>query len=201
MARYLRSGPFLGQTRNYNSDLPSELNELDQVTAEIQIVGPEVVVCVHTEDGVEELVREGQGVGFGVDGKYFVFKPSLADSLPVFAGRDPQVGCPDLQIKLLRQNIELMALPQPMSKTRIPGLRSTTWVSDSVSQRTFGPIAFSIIQSGSYFADRGKSGHANTIQNHKQVTVLVMPLMGRTLWRKISVRSSGVAASNSRTMS
>ena len=38
-------------------------------------------------------------------------------------------------------------------------------------------------------------------QNHKQVTVLVMPLMGRTLWRKISVRSSGVAASNSRTMS
>ena len=50
-----------------------------------------------------------------------------------------------------------MALPHPMSRTRMPGSSVITPVNASVSQMTFGPIEFWTIQSMSYFWERGYS--------------------------------------------
>lgn len=56
-------------------------------------------------------------------------------------------------------------MPQPRSRTRIPGLRSITWLKDSVSHRTFGPIMCLIVQSTSYFADRGNAAGLKALVN------------------------------------
>src|SRR4030042_3573572 len=50
---------------------------------------------------------------------------------------------------------ELKALPQPMSRRRMPGLSSIFSERNSVSQRTLGPIHPFKTHSGSYLADRG----------------------------------------------
>ena len=163
--RRIRGGQLLDQTRDNNPHLPFRFNEPSKVAAKIQVVGSKVLVCVHAHDGIEELVREGQTMGFCVDGKYPVLKAGFADSLPVLAGRDPQIGAHTCRSNSWARNMELMAVPQPRSGTRIPGFRAITWLRDSVSHRTLGPIMFLMFQSVSYCADRGNSVSLNACAN------------------------------------
>ena len=79
--RRIRGEHFLDETWDNNPNLPFPFDEPGEVTAKIQVIGSEVVVCVHAHDGIEELVRERQAMGFRVDGKYLVLKAGFADQL------------------------------------------------------------------------------------------------------------------------
>ena len=91
---------FLDQTRHDYPDLAFGFDELNKMIAEIEVVGSEVVVCVHAHDGIEELRREGQAAGFRVDWEYPILQTRVADSLRVVAGRDPEIGRPYLEVEL-----------------------------------------------------------------------------------------------------
>ena len=116
--RRIRGRPLPDQTWDNNPHLPFLSNEPSKVAAKIQVICSEVVVCVHAHDGIEELVRERQAMGFCVDGKYLVFKTRFADSLPVITGRDPQLGRPYLQVELAWNNTATTAAGLATSEFR-----------------------------------------------------------------------------------
>jgi len=55
----------------------------------------------------------------------------------------------------LAKKIDVIALPQPRSRIFISGSMGMIPVSDSSSQRAFGPIWLLVIQAGSYVLERG----------------------------------------------
>jgi len=136
------------QAGHDNADLTTGLHQ-PGVAAQVEVVGAEVVVGVETDQCVEEAIGEGEGVRLCVDREDTLPQPRRADALPVVAAPIHRSVAQTCSPNSLAKKMELMARPQPMSSTRMPGWRSITWLSASASQTAFGPIKFSSIQTGS----------------------------------------------------
>ena len=95
---------YLGaQPRHDDADLRARLDVLEQVPAQVEVAGAEVVVGVQAYHRVEEVAGEGQGVGLDTQRKNLLLQPGGAHAGAVLLGADPQVGGPHLRAELAGQ--------------------------------------------------------------------------------------------------
>ena len=81
----------------YASTRPEQSNARRQV----KVVGPEVVVGVHTQDCIEGLVTEPQIVRIQLKWQHESFNSGLTDAALVFGGAHPQISSDDRDLELL----------------------------------------------------------------------------------------------------
>jgi len=143
-----RTIQFSGCSGNGDADLCAVPNKPTEVF-EIEVIGAEIVVGVDADDGVEESVREREGVCLGVDWEYARSLAGLLDALPVAGGVNPKSVAHTFRPNSRAKKIELIAFPQPRSSTRIPGVRFMELVRASAIHRTWGPMLLSMTHCGS----------------------------------------------------
>jgi hypothetical protein len=88
-----------------------------------------------------------------VKARYSMLPEAAGDPEPTLA----RIGSSRSWCGLKEENIELGALPQPRSRTRMPELNGMWRARLSAWKITFSPRAFSRIQCSPYFAVRGKA--------------------------------------------
>ena len=96
------------------------------------IVSSEIVVGIDAYNRVEIPIGKREGVRFRVRREDMSRHAGLLDQNIVFRRLDPKIGSPDCHPNSLARKMELVARPQPRSRTRIPGLRSIAAPSDSM---------------------------------------------------------------------
>ena len=95
-----RTIDFLHQACSRNSDYAARLHELREVI-EVQVVGSAAVrEGIDADDRVEELGRERQGSGVGVNRKDAILDGRVPHALESLRDVVPQVGGPDLHAEL-----------------------------------------------------------------------------------------------------
>ena len=84
--------------------------------------------------------------------------PNDFECFQVFSGPSHRSTAQTRAPNSFARNTLEIPFPQPRSRTLTSGLRSTAFVSHSVSQRTFMPMLFCRIHSGSYLLALGNAG-------------------------------------------
>ena len=138
------------------SDEAARLDELDEV-AQVALVRAEVEEGIDGDHGVEELLGEWQTMRVHPQGKHARLALQLDRALAVLGG-DVAPSAAQASIPNSRaRKIELVALPQPRSRTRIPARSGRRRAKLSTWHRAFSPSALSRIHWGSYFAVSGNA--------------------------------------------
>src|ERR1041384_3501509 len=75
--------------------------EVFQDIAEIEIVGAEILIGIETDDRIETLMRQRQGVRFGMDRRHEMSDSGRVDAFAVFLRLDPEIGGGDLDAEFL----------------------------------------------------------------------------------------------------
>ena len=72
-----------------------------------------VTVAVQADDGVEEVVSEGQRARLGLDQIDLTIQISLSNPFPIFSGFDPEVCSPDFNSELFSEEYGTDGLAAP----------------------------------------------------------------------------------------
>jgi hypothetical protein len=130
---------------NNDADSSARPNEVGEVV-EVRVIRPEVVIGVDADGNIEEAVCEREIMRLGMDWNDRSTPASLIRSQLSVAPIQRSVAHTWTPNSFAKK-IELIALPQPMSSRRMPGVSRSRSDNDSMSHTAIGPIMLSIIQS------------------------------------------------------
>jgi len=149
-------GPnFVREGNVHYADEAAWLDELGDV-AQIAIISAIIEEGIDSDYRVEEVFCERQTMRV-LNGKTFASHPSATARLRLSLG-DVALSTAQASIPNSRaRKIELVALPHPRSRIRIPARRGSRRAKLSAWHSAFCPSALSRIHCGSYFAVRGNA--------------------------------------------
>ena len=141
--------------RHNDADDASRAYELRGIR-EVTHVRPVVVIRVDTDERVEERMRERQPYALRPrSGRRGRRRPASSIRARLRLGSIHKSAAHTSTPNSRARKIDEIAVPQPRSRTRMPGSSAMTWVNASVSHNTFGPMRFRCTHVASYADARG----------------------------------------------
>src|SRR6516162_4344569 len=93
-----RTFDFLHYSGPGDSDRTARFHEMREVV-EVEVVRPKIREGVDTHDGVEEVRRERERSGIGMERENAILDAGIQNSLHIVRGGNPQIGGPNLYAK------------------------------------------------------------------------------------------------------